>query len=105
MRPVPFLAVRHDSWFDDEVYDCLRARDCPLCLADTDDDGRPEFVRTASWGYLRLRRPDYDEGDLKAWAKLIQDQGWSDAYVFFKHEDAGAGPRMARQLLDSFDEA
>ena len=21
---------RHDSWLDDEVYDCLRARDCPL---------------------------------------------------------------------------
>ncbi len=85
------------------MHDCLRARDCALCIADTDGADAPEIVRTASWGYLRLRRPDYDEADLTAWAKLIGEQGWDDSFVFFKHEDEGAGPRMARQLLGCFD--
>ena len=59
----------------------------------------------ASWGYLRLRRADYDDRDLAAWAERISDTDWSDAYVFFKHEDAGAGPRLARQFIECFDAA
>jgi hypothetical protein len=25
--------------------------------------------------------------------------GWSDAYVFFKHEDSGTGPALARRFV------
>ena len=47
---------------------------------------------TASWGYLRLHRPDYTDGALGEWAKCVNGQTWSEAYVFFKHdEDAGGG--------------
>ena len=58
------------------------------------------LIATASWGYLRLRRDDYADADLRAWAERIAAQPWSDAYVFFKHEDEGAAPRLARRLLD-----
>ena len=58
------------------------------------------FVSTADFGYLRLRRPDYDDTALKAWAERMRQQRWRDAFVFFKHEDAGAGPRMASRLLE-----
>jgi uncharacterized protein YecE (DUF72 family) len=40
----------------------------------------------------------YSDADLKAWLKRFREQGWRDAYVFFKHEDQGNGPRLAKRL-------
>lgn len=91
---------RHASWFDDDVYDALRERNVALCVADT-DDGEPPRVATADWGYLRLRRDAYDDGELRAWRSWVAAQGWGHAYVFFKHEDDGAGPALARAFLDA----
>jgi uncharacterized protein YecE (DUF72 family) len=88
---------RHDSWFDDEIYGILREHDIALCAADTDDVTNRDalVVPTASWGYMRLRRTEYESGQLAAWAARVEKQAWSDAYVFFKHEDEGKGPRFA----------
>lgn len=92
---------RHASWFDDEVYAILRARDAALCAADTDEAEDPGtlLVPTASWGYLRLRRTEYDDAALAAWSSRIARQTWSAAYVFFKHEDEGKGPAFANRFL------
>ena len=89
------------SWFDDEVAAALRGRRAALCCADTDDDeiGAP-LVRTADWGYLRLRRPTYERADLERWAALVAEQEWDRAFVFFKHEDEGAGPKMAEEFME-----
>lgn len=90
---------RHESWFSEDVYEVLRARDASLCLADADDELEVPLVSTASWGYLRLRRPGYSPEELATWYKWIQDQKWKDAFVFFKHEDAGIGAKLATQFL------
>ena len=90
---------RNESWFDDTVYEALRRHNAALVLADTDDEERnPPFVRTADWGYLRLRRTSYDDGMLQRWAERLSEPGWKEAFVYFKHEDAGAGPAMAARL-------
>ena len=101
------LEFRNASWFEDDVFELLRAHDAALCVAETggeddaDEGSEPvPLIATASWGYLRLRRDDYADADLRAWAERIAAQPWSDAYVFFKHEDEGAAPRLARRLLD-----
>ncbi len=91
---------RHESWFDDEVYDCLRARKCALVLADNDDADEPQLVSTAKVGYLRLRRAKYTKAALGKWLTKINDAGWDEAYVFFKHEDGGIGPKTAGQFLE-----
>ena len=91
---------RHPSWFDEEVLGLLRDRRAALCIADAENDLEVPFVATADWGYLRLRRPDYDDAGLKSWAKRVQGQSWQDAFVFFKHEDEGKGPQMARRFLE-----
>jgi uncharacterized protein YecE (DUF72 family) len=88
---------RHPAWRDAAVHERLRARDLAL-VAVEDEDAAAECVATASFGYLRLRRPGYTEAELAAWAGLIAGFGWSEAYVFFKHEDAGAGPRLAESF-------
>jgi uncharacterized protein YecE (DUF72 family) len=91
---------RHPSWFDDEIIGLLRAHRAALCIADADGDLADPFVATADWGYLRLRRPDYDDTGLKEWVKRVQDQDWQAAFVFFKHEDEGKGPLMAKRYME-----
>ena len=90
---------RHPSWFDDEVFDLLRNSNVALCIADSEKLSTP-VVATADYGYLRLRREDYTEQDVAAWAEKIraQSSGWSDALVYFKHEESGIGPKLALQL-------
>jgi len=80
---------RHETWADDEVHATLRERNCALVCADTEssgDEGAP-IVPTADWGYLRLRRCDYTDAELRAWGDRIRAQPWESAFVFFKHED------------------
>jgi len=90
---------RHESWLDNEIRDLLQAKDCALVVSDTDENPLTEIISTASWGYLRLRRTNYEENDLVEWMGRVQDQKWSDAFIFFKHEDEGIGPKLAAQFL------
>lgn len=92
------IEFRHESWHDDAVFEALRERGVALCIAQTDEEETP-FVATAGWGYLRLRREAYDPAELAEWRARIAAQKWDDAFVYFKHEDAGVGPRLAREFL------
>jgi uncharacterized protein YecE (DUF72 family) len=88
---------RHESWFEDDVLEALRSRGCALCIAEDEDLATP-FQATAGWGYLRLRREDYGEADLRDRARKVLAQPWKEAYVFFKHEEGGTGPKLAQAL-------
>jgi len=94
---------RDESWLDDEVFEVLRSHDAALCVADTEGGAEASDLSplaTASFGYLRLRRDDYGDADLVRWLARIRAQPWSQAYVFFKHEDEGAAPRLAQRLME-----
>jgi uncharacterized protein YecE (DUF72 family) len=91
---------RHPSWFDDEVFGLLRDYQAALCLAEAEDDMEVPLVATADWGYLRLRRPEYGDAELTLWKQRVSEQPWREAFVFFKHEDTGTGPKLARQFLE-----
>jgi uncharacterized protein YecE (DUF72 family) len=93
---------RHASWFDTDVYAALRERDAALVIADTDERGATPVEPTADWGYLRLRRADYDDEALGGWAARVAAQPWRAAWVFFKHEDQGAAPRQATRFAERF---
>jgi len=94
---------RHESWFDEEVLEVLREHQIALCIAEAEDGVEVPFVSTTDWGYLRLRRPDYGDAALKAWVRRVRDQEWRDAFVFFKHEDEGKAPEMAKRFLELAD--
>jgi uncharacterized protein YecE (DUF72 family) len=91
---------RHASWFDDEIFDLLRAHHVALCIADEKDDLIVPFVATTNWGCLRLRRPEYSDATLRRWIKQVRSQDWQDVFVFFKHEDEAKGPRFAKRFLE-----
>lgn len=91
---------RNQSWFDEEVFALLRRHDAALCIADAENDLEVPLVSTAEWGYLRLRRPDYGVAELKKWAKLVREQRWRDAFVFFKHEEEAKGAMLAKRFME-----
>jgi len=92
---------RHESWFDDEVFETLKAREAALCIADTEKLETPK-VATAKYGYLRLRREDYSKIDIERWVEFVRQQhsGWDDVFIYFKHEEAGIGPKLATQMVE-----
>jgi uncharacterized protein YecE (DUF72 family) len=94
---------RHQSWFGDDVYERLHARNAALCIVDHEDGATPA-VATADWGYLRLRAVEYSDADLARWAATIRETGagWRDAFVFFKHEDQATGPALAKRFIALF---
>lgn len=96
------IEFRHESWFDDDVLDALRARDVAMCVTEQAEFASP-VVATTSWGYMRLHRPDYGDARLAEWAKQLADQQWSEAYVFFKHDHVeGSGPPAVESFTRSF---
>jgi uncharacterized protein YecE (DUF72 family) len=94
------LEFRHESWFDAEVFALLQHNNVAMCIAEAEEGPEVPFVATADWGYLRLRRADYGSAELQKWAELVRGQNWRDVFVFFKHEDAGTGPMLAKRFLD-----
>jgi uncharacterized protein YecE (DUF72 family) len=90
---------RHDSWFADDVYERLRARNAALTIVE-DEAATTPAVATADWGYFRLRAVDYTDARLRGWIDTIRTvgAGWRDAFVFFKHEERGTGPALAQRL-------
>ena len=95
------LEFRHESWFDDDVFGALRERDIPVCIVEQPDFASP-VVATASWGYVRLHRFDYDDAMMAEWVKRLAAQPWNEAYVYFKHDEGiGSGP----PAVDAFRQA
>lgn len=108
LRELPAIRAafefRHESWFDSEIFALLRERKVALCIAETEKLTTPMEV-TAEYGYLRLRREDYTRDDVIRWAEFIRREKahWSDAFVYFKHEEAGVGPKLAGQMMELVD--
>jgi len=92
---------RHESWLDEEIFNLLRERKVTLCLADTEKQAAPTAI-TTDYGYLRLRREDYTNDDVRRWAEFVRGKSsdWKEAFIYFKHEDAGIGPKLAAQMIE-----
>jgi uncharacterized protein YecE (DUF72 family) len=90
---------RHASWFADDAYELLRTGNAALCVADTAEATTP-LEATADFGYVRLRDEGYEKKDLEDWVAKVRALGraWTDAFVFFKHEERGEGPKLAAQF-------
>ena len=79
----------------DDVYDVLRARDAALCIAESEDLATP-LEATAPWGYLRLRRQDYGDATLAAWAERVRAQSWERRLRLLQARGRGQGAEAGR---------
>jgi uncharacterized protein YecE (DUF72 family) len=86
---------RSASGRDPEIHGLLDEKGASLCISDTDENPADEIIKTASWGYMRLRRSGYTDKDFALWREKILSQNWDRTFVFFKHEEAGKGAEMA----------
>ena len=93
------IEFRHESWFEEDVFAALREHDIALCVSESEEFTGVN-VATASWGYLRLHRQDYDDGMLAEWRSRVTAQAWTDAHVFFKHDYIdGSGPLAVERFV------
>jgi uncharacterized protein YecE (DUF72 family) len=92
---------RNDSWLSDDVYECLRARQIALCIADSETRETP-VMTTAEVAYLRLRDEGYGPADIERWADTARDLATrcADVFVYFKHEDEGKGAAFGQMMLE-----
>jgi len=91
------LEARHESWFDDAVYERLRTRDVALCMNDAGEgEAAVPWIATASFGYLRLRKESYSEKELAEVAARVLGEPWRDTFIYFKHEPQA--PSLAARL-------
>ncbi len=86
-------------WHVAAVLDRLAAHGATLAVVDDDTDDGPGPLTVGPAVYLRLRRSEYDDDRLAAWAERLAKHraDGRDGYVFFKHDDRGA-PSYARRL-------
>ena len=97
---------RHASWFDDGIFERLRARNLALCVADSEKLSAPVEI-TADYAYFRLRDEGYTAEDIARWAGVIREKtsGCGDVFVYFKHEESGKGPEFGRALMHHLETA
>jgi uncharacterized protein YecE (DUF72 family) len=101
---------RHESWYDDDILDVLRAHDVALCLSDHRDAPSP-WVITAGHVYLRGHGPggqyrgSYPTRTLHRWADAIAT--WQrqrrEVLVYFDNDQKAAAPKDARRLMAMID--
>jgi uncharacterized protein YecE (DUF72 family) len=86
------LDFRHESWSEPDVQPLLEERGI----------ARVGSLDGATFSYLRLRDPPYDEESLAALAENVQpalEQG-RDVYCYFRHEVEPTAPLYAERLLE-----
>jgi uncharacterized protein YecE (DUF72 family) len=91
------IEFRHPSWRDDAVLAAMRDAGAALCIVDA-LRGETQLVPTSRFGYLRLRRPDYDRRALVRWVDRIRAQAREDAFVYFKSAQDARAPALAQAM-------
>lgn len=100
------LEFRHESWNSAEIDEVLRDCGATRCATDSEDEDGDSIVLTptSKIGFARLRREQYSEHDLDDFVERLAEQPWEEAFVFFKHEEAGAAADLAMRLRAKFEE-
>lgn len=101
--PVAF-EFRHESWFADDVFSCLKAHNRSLCVAETEERVTPDVV-TADFAYYRYRKPEYSEEERAAMLRRMHEHmdARRDVFAYFKHEETPQGAMYAVDVLKRAD--
>ena len=91
---------RHDSWFNDEVFQLLKKHHRALCVAETEERTTPDEV-TADFAYYRYRKPSYTAEERQAMTTRLREHlgAGRDVYAYFKHEETPEGAMYAVEIL------
>jgi uncharacterized protein YecE (DUF72 family) len=90
---------RHPSW--EAARDILASQGAAWCVAETDESPVGDaWIPSDPFAYLRLRKLEYSDDDIRAWAKRVWAmlEAGRDVFCYFKHEEKGAGPIYAQRM-------
>ena len=95
---------RHESWFDDRVFELLRKYNCGFCSFDMPGMSCP-LVATADFAYIRFHGSSglyyscYSDEELRDWAERISGLGGvGKVYIYFNNDAEGYAIQNARGL-------
>ena len=93
------IEFRHGSWHADETERLLRRHSVAWAAVET-DEYEAEHRDTAQFRYVRLRKTEYGQAELRRWAERLQTacQQGQDCFVYCKHEDEGSPWLWADEL-------
>ena len=91
---------RHESWFDDAIFQLLAGSGVALCVSEGETLDTPR-VATGKFCYVRLRRDEYSDEELADWRGWASSQLESgrEVFVYLKHDEEGTSPEYALRLL------
>ena len=99
------IEFRHESWFDDEVYDMLSEQNISYCMLSAPDDLPEEAKASTKIAYLRLHgkkdwyRYNYSQNELRSWEKRLRGlKNVSELYVYFNNDQNAYAVENAKQL-------
>ncbi len=106
-RPRHTLEFRHDSWFDDQVAECLSRHRVAVCQSDAADWPMWDAVTTdlvyvRLHGHTRTYASSYSRRTLSGWADKIRrwlGEG-REVHTYFDNDAEGAAPYNALELLE-----
>ncbi|HEQ98914.1 MAG TPA: DUF72 domain-containing protein [candidate division Zixibacteria bacterium] len=98
---------RDESWWIDDVYECLRKHNAAFCIYELEKKISPREI-TADFVYVRLHGPGakyegkYDKETLAGWRGAFE--AWSDSgkeiYMYFDNDQDGYAAQNARELQE-----
>lgn len=96
------LEFRHDSWWNQEVYDKLKENNIAFCVVSAPQ--LPEDVKiTAKHAYFRFHgkkwyATNYSKKELKDWAEKMKKTRAKKVYAYFNNDYNAFAPKNALQL-------
>lgn len=104
------IEFRHDSWFDESVYEVLRDKDVTYCILSAPNGLPEDQVVTSKTAYLRFHGKStwynylYTDSELKEWKKRIDNlNGIERIYIYFNNDQHGNAIKNARNLKSLFE--
>ena len=95
------MEFRHQSWFDDAVFEKLREAGVALVQSEDDKSAAPR-ITTAPFCYVRLRKDEYRFDELDDWRLWIDEQlaADRDVFLYLKHDEDGTSPARVLRYLE-----
>jgi uncharacterized protein YecE (DUF72 family) len=100
---------RHESWFDEEIFDLLHKHKAGFCIFDMPDLTTP-VIATTDFAYIRFHGSSglysscYADTELEEWAERIGSLGkdLKAIYIYFNNDAEGFAISNAKTLREKF---